>query len=108
MVDEDDDDPNSCDTLSELGSQTSSSTSVVTPREKHDKKLGRLDQQAEDWKLHAPSKSSNKFKSEAELLDSRTISRWQWKAAKVIGMGKNGGLPLHVSYYQLVIIEFPV
>lgn len=98
MVDEDDDDPNSCDTLSELGSQTPSSASVVTPREKHDKKLGRLDQQAEDWKLHTPSKSSKESKSEAELLEIANTLKMAMEAAKKSSESeKNGGLPLHVS-----------
>ena len=97
MVDEDDDDPNSCDTLSELGSQTSS-VSVVTPRDKHDKKLGRLDQQAEDWKLHTPSKSSKKSKSEAELLEIANALKMAMEAAKKSSESeKTGGLPLHVS-----------
>lgn len=98
MVDEDDDDPNSCDTLSELGSQTPSSASVVTPREKHDKKLGRLDQQAEDWKLHTPSKSSKESKSKAELLEIANTLKMAMEAAKKSSESeKNGGLPPHVS-----------
>ena len=97
MVDEDDDEdnPTSCDTMSELGSQqTSAPASLkVTPRGKQDQKLQRLNDQTTDWnKLQTPEKPKDR------LLEIANELKKAFEAAKVAPKESNGAeLPLHVS-----------